>query len=154
MHPLEKPEIARQVEEEHEAIKRAMDDIRDAIASDDPSSNFPQWHLDFIWRLRDFRLHLLRHFDLEEEGGFMSDIVARAPETSAKVAELENEHEDIVDYLDTILKTLKKVETWDELREHDVDESISALLDLIRKHEATENQLIQKAYCREYGYPS
>ena len=63
-----KSDIAIQIEKEHECLKRDMGDIKNEVTKEVQSEGFPDWRLEFMWRLRDFRTHLQKHFDLEEEG--------------------------------------------------------------------------------------
>lgn len=151
---MKKSDIAIQVEKEHECIKRDMGDIEGAISKEIPFEEFSEWRLEFMWRLRDFRLHLLKHFDLEEEGGFMNEILAEAPESAGKVAKLEQEHQQIVSDLDGVLSSLKELELRNDEKLQDVRRRVSQLISAIRNHEAAENDLIQVAYCQEYGYPA
>ncbi|MFQ5605848.1 MAG: hemerythrin domain-containing protein [bacterium] len=151
---LKKSDIAAQVEKEHECIKRDMGLIQKEITQDVPAEEFAEWRLEFMWRLRDFRLHLLKHFDLEEAGGFMKEILNEAPQSMNSVKKLEAEHEEIVAELDEILTTLKQMELKDDAKMAEVRTRVLNFLTAIRKHEAAENELIAMVYCQEYGYPS
>lgn len=152
--PLKKTDIASQIEKEHECIKRDMGDIKMAVMEKVSLKNFPDWRLEFIWRLRDFKTHLLKHFDLEEEGGFMNEILSEAPETVNQIKKLEAEHSQIVSELDDILADLKEMHEKEIPKLEDIRNRVTQLMSTIRNHETAENNLIQKVYYQEYGYPS
>lgn len=152
--PLKKSDIAVQIEKEHECIKRDMGDIKDAVMKEVTDQDFSNWRLEFIWRLRDFRTHLLKHFDLEEEGGFMNEILSEAPQAMTQVKKLEAEHEQILARLDGILADLKALEVRDVSKLEDIRNRVIQLISTIRGHEEAENNLIQTVYYQEYGYPA
>ncbi|MFQ5652385.1 MAG: hypothetical protein ACE5IY_20840 [bacterium] len=151
---FKKSDIAIQVEKEHECIKRDMRLLEETFAQGEQAEEFAEWRLEYMWRLRDFRLHLLKHFDLEEEGGFMQEILERAPEVHGKLRQLEMEHEKIVTDLDAILSALKTMAFRNESKLEGIRSQVLQLLSDIRTHEAAENELIQTIYCQEYGYPA
>ena len=150
----EKTDIAIQVEKEHECIQRDMRRIKDEVTREVSFDDFPDWRLEFLWRMRDFRLHVLKHIDLEEEGGFMHEILEEAPEVFNAVKKLEDEHEEIIHLMDDILEALRKMEYKDDNKISAVREQVLKLIKIIRAHEEEESELIQKAYYQVYGYPA
>lgn len=149
----QKSNIALQVEREHECFKRDLKNIAAEINKDVSSEDFSDWHVGMVWRLRDFRTHVLKHMDLEEEGGFMKEIINEAPETAREVERLEKEHQQITAALDNTLAALKEISGKNDLRITDVRAKVAGLVATILAHEKAENDLIQKAYYSEYGYP-
>ena len=151
--PYEKSDIAKQVEQEHACLKRDLADINeDAMQALRPET-FTEWRLEFMWRLRDFRVHLLKHFDLEEEGGFMAEILSDAPEARTQVDKLEAEHHEIIRTLDGILAKMKELEPRDEQTLQEIRTEVANLVSTIHAHEAAENELILTVSYQEYGYP-
>ena len=150
----EKTDIAIQGEKEHEGIQRDMRRIKDEVTREVSFDDFPDWRLEFLWRMRDFRLHVLKHIDLEEEGGFMHEILEEAPEVFNAVQKLEDEHEEIIQLMDDILESLRKMEFKDDNKISLVREQVLKLIKIIREHEEEESELIQKAYYQVYGYPA
>ncbi len=148
-----KSSIAAQVEREHACLKRDMGDIQENIMQEVSDEEFADWRLEFMWRLRDFRNHLCKHFDLEEEGGFMTEIKEEAPEAIKKVEELETAHGQILIDLDEILAELKSIETKKVEELESIKGRVRKLISTFRAHESAENELMQRVYCQEYGYP-
>ena len=143
-----------QVEKEHELIKTNLHEINETIGKDLAGKDFSEWKLDFMWKLRDFRNTLEKHFDFEEESGFIQEIVDRAPETLNHAKELKKEHGEIVQVLDTIITELKSMDYLQEEKLLQIREQVATFVASIREHENAENELVQKVYCQEYGYPS
>lgn len=151
---MKKSSIAVQIEKEHQCLKRDMGEIHREVMMDIRNEDFQDWRLEFMWRLRDFRNHLLKHFDLEEEGGFMNEILTEKPEAMGQVKRLEAEHDDILASLDTILRDLKIMQKKEIEKLQDIRKRVVTLISSIQAHESAENELIQSVYYREYGYPS
>lgn len=152
--PLKTLDLAEQIKNEHECLKRDLGVIRENITREAAAENFAEWRLEFMWRLRDFKNHLLKHFDLEEEGGFMSEILQQAPEAANQVKKLEAEHGEILSRLDGILADLKGMEVKEPSRLEDIRHRVLQWIALMHAHEETENKLIQKVYYQVYGYPA
>ena len=150
----QKTDIAIQVEKEHECIQRDMRRLKQEVTKELSFDDFPDWRLEFLWRMRDFRLHVLKHIDLEEEGGFMHEILEEAPEVFNAVKNLEDEHEDIIKRMDEILQTLRHMEFKDDDKISAVRDKVLRLIKIIHDHEDEESELIQKAYYQVYGYPA
>ncbi len=149
-----KSDVASQVKQEHECLKRDLGTISREIKRDLSEEDFPDWHLEFIWRLRDFRLHLLKHFDLEEEGGFMDEILKEAPGAFNQVKKLEGEHKQFVTEIDCILDLLKELKWMDQPRVQEIKNRMAKLIDLLHSHEEEEDELMQTALYVDIGYPA
>jgi len=152
--PLNRLEIAKRIAKEHENLNKQMAKIKSAIMQEVTSENFSDWRLDFIWQLRDFNNELLKHFDLEEEGGFMAEVLKVAPHTEHKVQALKDEHKKIIADVDKLLAELKSVSEKNAEKMSHIRTSINEIIMVLHSHESAENQLMQKAYYREYGGPA
>jgi hypothetical protein len=131
---LKESEIAERIREEHERIKQQMQKVNTMINAHVSQEGFPKWRLDLLWLLREFKNDLHKHFDLEEEGGFMNEVVKLAPQYLKAVRRLETEHEAMIIYLDEILIALKKLSQQDDM-----------------KLEAAEGNLIETTYLQDDG---
>ncbi len=148
-----KPASVEAVEREHIGLRAEMVSIHDCLHGNISSEEFSEWRLKFMWQMRDFKNRLLKHFDLEEEGGFMNDVISAAPHSERQVAGLKEEHNAISSSLDSILAKLKA------MAEHNVESlegirtDLAGVFAVLREHENTEHQLMQRAFYREYGGP-
>ncbi len=87
-------QLASRIQDEHERLEKLIQEIREELKCTVDPETFADWKLEFVWKIRDFQNELTKHFDLEEDGGFMEDVVDRAPRFSPRVKALEQEHVD------------------------------------------------------------
>ncbi len=146
-----KTAMAEAIEQDHARLKRLMTALADAAAGDVAPWSFSNWKLDLLLQLRDFQGQLLKHFDLEEAGGFMAGILSVAPHQARQVEQLEAEHRRILADLDGLLAALKQAEDAPAAFLPEGRRRLGALLALIRAHEAAECALIQEVYYQDYG---
>ena len=146
-------EVAKKIAKEHESIRRYIGALNLLEMTEVDAKEFFDWKLEFIWQLRDFKNRLLKHFDLEEEGGFMEDIVKVAPHLSRKVSGLKVEHDQILMSLDEILFKLKRMKKKNDTELEQVQFELNDVITSLRDHENEENILMQQAYYREFGSP-
>ncbi len=141
----------REVEEDHAGIRQHIGELREVLMREVRPEKFSDWRLEFMWQLRDFKNRLLKHFDLEEEGGFMREVLEAAPHTSREVQELKDEHQSLIRRLDEFLAVLKAMEHKDPEKLQTLRIELDDMVSQLRRHENREHILMQKAYYREYG---
>lgn len=149
--PLNEKTLAAKIQEEHDHLKEEMKKISTLLQQETTEESYPQWRLDLMWKLRDFNTELLKHFDLEEEGGFMRDVLKMAPQKINAVRELEDEHVRISENLDTVLKQLKQTENRDESALAAIRNGVKEIMAMILAHEAAEGELIATTYYQDDG---
>lgn len=149
----DKTEVAEKIAKDHESIRRYIGALNLSEMTEVDAKEFFDWKLEFIWQLRDFKNRLLKHFDLEEEGGFMEDIVKVAPHLSRKVSGLKVEHDQILMSLDEILFNLKRMKKKNDTELEQVRFELNDVITSLRDHENEENILMQQAYYLEFGSP-
>ncbi len=149
--PLKAQEIAAKIKEEHQHIKQEIANVSRVVNKDVAADEFPRWRLDLLWLLRDFQNDMQKHFDLEEEGGFMSDVLQVAPQNMNAVKKLEEEHEQILNDLQQILADLKALSEKDDAKLELIRKNINDLFALLHHHEETEGELIVNTYLQDEG---
>ncbi len=145
-----KSSIASRIEEEHASLRQLMETITKTVKKE-PEGDFSEWKLDLIWTLRDFQNELVKHFDHEEDGGFMDDVIRRAPQESGTAEVLEHEHRDFLDELDGITDVLKKMNQNNQTALPSVRERVLALIQKLHEHEASERDLMYRVYFQDIG---
>lgn len=146
-----RPDIASSIEADHARLKALMAELADEVNAEVTAPEFAAWKVAFLWRLRDFENQLLKHFDLEEDGGFMTDLLRLKPQWAARIAQLGDEHAQIRTRLDVLIGHLKATRDLGSFSAPGFRREVHDLLDLIRAHEALECELIQSAYYQVYG---
>lgn len=81
--------------------------------------------------------HLRRHFSLEEEGGYLVDVLEAAPGRTREVRALGEEHPRMLEELGAIRARLKEGKGWRDRFE--------IWLRTLREHEEAENELVLAA---------
>lgn len=144
-------DIPARVERDHEHLRRALEKLQAFASAPASGDGFPQWRLELMWKVRDFKNDLLKHFDLEEEGGFMRDVRRLVPHSEPQVNDLLDEHRQMEFILDRILEILKAMRKRDDEELGRLQRKISTLASTTREHETTEQHLLQRSYYRDYG---
>jgi len=141
-------DIVRRVEEEHVTLRLLMKSVTDSFARP-PGGDITDWKLNLVWELRDFRNALVKHFDLEEDGGFMGDVVATAPHEKRRVDQCEREHAEFLKEIDDITAELKRM--IDPSAVQGVRERLDKLIEKLHDHEALECELLGTVYFQDFG---
>ena len=140
--------IAHRIAEEHETLRSLREAVASSFASP-PEGDFANWKLDLVWELRDFRNALVKHFDLEEDGGFMFDVVDTAPHEKPHVDILESEHAEFIREVDSITTDLKGQS--DSSIIPGLGERLDTLIARLNEHEELERELIGTVYFQDLG---
>jgi hemerythrin-like domain-containing protein len=143
--------IASRIQDEHDRLQKLIGEIREELSCTVEPDGFPDWKLEFVWKIRDFQNELTKHFDLEEDGGFMEDVVEQAPRFSDQVKALEQEHVDAVKQLDDITTELKHLTVFEESLLREICGKIMNLFEMLERHEALERELILEVYFQDIG---
>ena len=149
---LKKIEVEKQLIKAHEELNRNIGELKLTIMERVSAKDFSDWRIQFIG-LQDLRQKLSKHFEFEEQGGFMAEVTDAAPQLLNQVKELEIEHKRILSNLDGVLTDFKKSDVKDKLELQDIFNRISGIMTTLHQHEITENELMQSAFYREYGSP-
>lgn len=147
-----KIEVEKQLIKAHEELNRNIGELKLTIMERVSAKDFSDWRIQFIG-LQDLRQKLSKHFEFEEQGGFMAEVTDAAPQLLNQVKELEIEHKRILSNLDSVLTDFKKSDVKDKLELQDIFNRISGIMTTLHQHEITENELMQSAFYREYGSP-
>ena len=146
-------DLPARIRAEHERVTKVAQEIRAIIGAATPDERTPQWRLALLQLLRDLANELVEHFQLEEEGGFMSEVLSRLPQKARIVQGLEREHAEITRRLDKVVIDVEAVRQGNDSDVLDIRRQTTAVLSLLDDHEAAESALIQEAYLQDEGGP-
>jgi hypothetical protein len=93
-------------------------------------------------RLEALQTHITQHFCLEEENGYMTEVLKRKPHYKREVDELLDEHRELFQSLSQLIAELNDPSAPDLVWRKQVLGWIAQ----IRKHERRENDLVQDAF--------
>jgi hypothetical protein len=101
-------------------------------------------------RLGDLREHLARHFEQEEEGGYLEESLTRMPRLSRAVRDVLAEHPRLLAELDGLLERLAARDIGSEAwRQAGCD--FEAFASHLLAHERNENAVLQEGYNEDLG---
>ena len=143
--------LASRIEQDHNELRTWIDQIGVLFDSRPDEGDFLSWKIDVLWQLRDFQNQLQKHFDLEEDGGYNTDLIQIAPRLSTQVAHLEEDHRKIISDLNHILDNMKRINEVQSPMILRIKDRVDALLFFIKDHESKENAIIQEAYYQDFG---
>ena len=129
--------IAEELHQEHVELGREVSKLESVLAGE---FDWPEI-ADLLDSL-EARIH--SHFDFEEEGGYLEELLRLAPRVDSEVRKLREEH-------DTLRTDIGKAVEWAR-RKHDrpgLREHVTVWLSLLGHHEASENRLVQVVFNTE-----
>lgn len=140
---------AQEILREHEVVRSLLSQLRVLLDEGEEHHNNPDWNWRLCDKLWQFRRHLLRHFMLEETGGFMEDVLLRWPSAEEQVKKLRQDHVRILWTVDDLINASDLQATGWGSSFADFRQRCQSLFALIQRHETEENELIQKVYYLE-----
>ena len=100
--------------------------------------------------LEGFDSALRDHFAVEEEGGYLADILKVAPRLSRRAAHLEQNHKEFSERLESLLAlaryAVEAPDDWERVRT-----GLEGFLQALRAHEDKENELVHEAFLDDLG---
>jgi hypothetical protein len=139
------PSFATELGHEHASLLRQL-----VYLEEGPETGKADCAGPLVGSLREVRAVLHRHFHFEEQGGYMSHILADAPYLDRTARELLAEHSRLGDRLDSLITSAAGVPTGSPVAP-DLREQVRQWVLLVRGHEARENRLIQQACNQDIG---
>ena len=121
----------------HAALRHDLDRLREVLTTPERARQF----------LVELRAHVAQHFRCEEEGGYMATVLQRRPQSERAVRQLLAEHRPLLEGLDALLKEVGTAERIDD----GFRARVAAWAELLRRHEAEENVLVEDAFNQDIG---
>ncbi len=144
--PTDGPDAARhqRIADDHRALKALLARIDEAL---DQRNKSVAEVGDLLGELGD---RLIRHFTLEEEGGYFAEALTHAPRLVAKANELLAQHPRMCTRASELVQ-LASAESPTETWWRQTRERFLAFQEELLKHERAEDGLLQEAYQRDLG---
>jgi len=142
-------EIGKWLRQEHKEVSRLVAGLRKVAA--EPPKGYAKWLEELREAFKEFHARMLRHFELEEDGGYLSQVLEARPTLSDRIGLLESEHRQIQMLIENLHPALAACRSDDRLLVHDCCIRIQVLLNCIRDHEAKENELVSQTHSTDLG---
>jgi len=150
----ERHAIADRIDREHKDIRRSIGQLELNILQRFSEKTFPDWRLTMILDMRDFQSQLLKHFDVEEEGGFLQSVLSALPHAEYQVHALRDEHQEMIMRLNRILDKLRSMQAPSAEIQQELHQDLHGLLRELIQHEEQEHILLQETFYRDIGGPA
>lgn len=141
------PIILGHVLAEHRELFTRMQSLKTAFADRRRiAERRPETHAALV----DLREHLRTHFELEEQGGFMEESIARIPRLAPAATAIMRQHPALLAQLDALIAPLAKAnvspQAW-----ADAGRAFEHFAATMREHERSENAVVQEGYNEDLG---
>lgn len=134
--------FAADVDQVHTAFHAGLRKLEDAVRPGSAAS---------LERVRDelrvARAHTSEHFRLEEQSEWMDTVKKRGPNLERSIERLLLEHRELLEALDTLIEVVQTAPSLDDATR----EKIHKWSERVRRHENSEDELIQEAYTVDLG---
>lgn len=142
-------DLTSQIEADHERLNQMIASL-ERFLSEEPE-HFVDWKVNMLFQLRDFHNQLAKHFDLEEEGGFISDLLRLAPQAANRIQRLPVEHERMLNRLDGTISDVKALTFASSGIRDRLRKRVEDVVRRFRDHESLECELLYHAHYQEFG---
>jgi hypothetical protein len=136
---------------EHRVLGHVKQALRVTLNWKAPSVSMPRKLSSLKFTIKSFQRHLERVMTIEEEGGYLSEVVERKPFLQAQIDRLAGDHERIRRRVRELVPELSSINEWDDKRFQEVCNEIGRLLDEVDAHDAVEIELLQDTLLMDEG---
>jgi hypothetical protein len=136
---------------EHQVLHHIKQAMRVTLDWQAPVVSMPRKLSSLQFTIKSLQRHLERLISLEEDGGFMADVLDSRPYLQDRIDLLESDHQRFRERLRKLIPELNDIKEWEEPRFDDACSRLRALLDDIDLHDAREIELLQEALLCDDG---
>jgi len=136
---------------EHQILEHIKQALRVTINWQAPVVSTPRKLSSLQFTIKSFQRHFERVIFIEEEGGYMADVVDAKPYFQERIDRLAGDHDRFRDRLRRLIPELSDIKEWEEPRFEDVCDKLRALLEDVDQHDAREVELLQESLLLDDG---
>jgi len=136
---------------EHQILDHVKQALRVTINWEAPAVSMPRKLSSLQFTFKSFQRHFERVIAIEEEGGYMNDILTTKPYFQNRIDQLERDHAQFRSRLRTLIPELNDIKEWEEPRFERVCNDLRALLDDVDQHDLGEVELLQESLLMDDG---
>jgi hypothetical protein len=136
---------------EHQILEHVKQALLVTLNWQAPAVSMPRKLSSLQFTMKSFQRHLQRVFSVEEEGGFMADVLDSKPYYQERISRLAGDHARFRDRLRKLIPQLSDINEWEEPRFHEVCDDLRQLLSDIDRHNFQENELLQESMVVDDG---
>jgi hypothetical protein len=128
---------------EHQVFEHIKQALLVTLNWQAPSVSMPRKLSSLQFTIKSFQRHFDRVISIEEEGGYMADVVDAKPYMQDRLDLLAADHDRFRERLQKIMPQLSDIKEWEEPRFEQVCEDLRALIADVDRHNQQEVELLQ-----------
>jgi hypothetical protein len=136
---------------EHQVLHHIKQALRVTLDWQAPVVSMPRKLSSLQFTIKSYKRHLERVLTLEENGGFMAEVLEARPYWQQRIDGLAADHTWFRNRLQTLISELNSISEWEEPRFDKACEDLAELLDAVDVHNALEIELLQEALLFDDG---
>ena len=136
---------------EHQILHHIKQALRVTLDWQAPTVSMPRKLSSLQFTIKSFQRHLERVISMEEEGGYMADVLELRPHYYERINGLAADHNRFRDRLKELIAEANSISEWEEPRFNEVCAALRALLDDVDEHDQRETELLQESMLCDDG---
>jgi hypothetical protein len=136
---------------EHQVLEHIKQALRVTINWHAPAVSMPRKLSSLQFTIKSFQRHLERVISIEEEGGYMVEVIEAKPHFQNRIDQLAGHHARFRSRLLRLIRELNDINEWEEPRFDEVCENLKNLLDDVDRHDLQEVELLQESLLMDDG---
>jgi len=136
---------------EHRILGHVKQALRVTLNWKAPAVSMPRKLSSLKFTIKSFQRHLERVISIEEEGGYLVEVVERKPYLQDRIDRLAGQHRRFRTRVRELVPELGTINEWEDNRFHEVCADICRLLDDIDMHDSAEIELLQDTLLMDEG---
>ena len=143
--------VAEQAVVEHQALQHVKDALRVALSWPSSQENVARKLSSVRFMAQSLERHMHRMMALEEDGGYMEEVLQQQPALKSRIEPLEHEHQQFRADLDSVMRSLAAATAGDTRALDASCSSLQSLLARVDVHDRTECELLQAVLMQDEG---
>ena len=136
---------------EHQILQHIKEAMRVTLHWVAPEVSLPRKLSSLQFTIKSFQRHLDRVMTIEEEGGYMADVLDDKPYLEDRINGLAGDHDRIRARLRQLMPKLNSLNEWDQPQFAQMCDDLAALLDEVDRHDIREIELLQESAAVDDG---
>jgi hypothetical protein len=136
---------------EHQVFEHIKQALLVTLNWQAPSVSMPRKLSSLQFTIKSFQRHFERVLSIEDEGGYMTDVLDCKPYMEERIEQLAHDHVRFRERLRELMPQLNDIKEWEEPRFEAICEDLRSLISAIDRHNEQEVELLQESMLVDDG---
>jgi len=136
---------------EHQVFEHIKQALLVTLNWQAPSVSMPRKLSSLQFTIKSFQRHFDRVITIENEGGYMRDVLEYKPYMDERIKHLSRDHDRFRERLRKLIPELNDIKEWEEPRFDQVCDQLRSLVAEIDRHNEAEVELLQESMLVDDG---